>query len=202
MKGMIRAAAMAFLLASGVSWAEDYDAGLEAFNAGDYETAYETWRPMAEQGDAVAQNRLGIMYAKGRAVVQHYAEALRWYRAAAEQGHAEAQHNLGLMYEDDLGVAQDYAEAARWYRAAAEQGFASAQNNLGDMYLQGRGVAQDDAEAVRWYQAASAQAQRNNRICRETGYQDCGACIETNYQDCDWATGYDEILPRHWLETR
>ena len=130
MKGMIRAAAMAFLLASGVSWAEDYDAGLEAFNAGDYETAYETWRPMAEQGDAVAQNRLGIMYARGQ------------------------------------------------------------------------GVAQDDAEAVRWYQAASAQAQRNNRICRETGYQDCGACIETNYQDCDWATGYDEILPRHWLETR
>ena len=74
MKGMIRAAAMAFLL---TACAEDYDAGLEAYDAGDYETAYEIWQPMAEQGDARAQLYLGVMYDNGRGVAYDYAEATR-----------------------------------------------------------------------------------------------------------------------------
>ena len=118
MKGMIRAAAMAFLL---TACAEDYDAGLEAYDAGDYETAYEIWQPMAEQGDARAQHRRGVMYRLGRGVAQNNTEAARWYRAAAEQGNARAQTSLGFMYQSGQGVAQDDAEAVRWYRAAAEQ---------------------------------------------------------------------------------
>jgi TolA-binding protein len=35
--------------------AQDYDNGVEAYNAGDYQTALQEWRPLAEQGDASAQ---------------------------------------------------------------------------------------------------------------------------------------------------
>ena len=41
MKRIIRSAAMAFLFAPGVSLVEDFDAGLEAYGAGDYETAHK-----------------------------------------------------------------------------------------------------------------------------------------------------------------
>jgi TolA-binding protein len=35
--------------------AQDYDNGVEAYNAGDYQTALQEWRPLADQGDASAQ---------------------------------------------------------------------------------------------------------------------------------------------------
>ena len=39
--------------------------GFDAFNRGDYRAALREWRPLAEQGDADAQFRLGLMYFKG-----------------------------------------------------------------------------------------------------------------------------------------
>ena len=118
---------------------------------------YEATRREAEQGDAIAQERLGTMYAEGRGMAQDDAEAVRWWRLAAEQGLAAAQGNLGFMYFNGRGVAQDDAEAIQWYRLAAEEGDAAAQSNLGLMYREGRGVAQDNTEAVGWYRLAAEQ---------------------------------------------
>ena len=119
--------------------------------------AVRWYRLAAEQGDAIAQNNLGVMYRDGQGVPQDDAEAVRWYRLAAEQGHAGAHGSVGFMYANGLGVRQDEAEAVRWYRLAADQGDADAQFNLGIMYRNGRGVPQDDVEAVRWYRLAAEQ---------------------------------------------
>ncbi len=100
----------------------DFQAGLDAYNQGDYATALKEWRPLAEQGDATAQFNLGVMYNFGLGVPQDYQEAVRWYRLAAEQGYAPAQFNLGFLYDKGLGVPQDYAQARDWYRKAAAQG--------------------------------------------------------------------------------
>ena len=94
---------MAFL-APGSAYAQDLDAGLRAAEAGDYASALQEWRPLAERGEALAQNNLGFMYARGLGVAQNHAEAVRWYRAAAEQGEAMAQINLARMYTVGSGV--------------------------------------------------------------------------------------------------
>ena len=91
------ATALAVMLALPVA-AQDFQKGFEAYQRGDYATALWEWRPLAEQGDAVAQNNLGVMYENGQGVAQDFAEALKWYRKSAEQGYVVAQHNLGLMY--------------------------------------------------------------------------------------------------------
>ena len=169
MKRIIHAVVMALLLAPGMLWADDFDAALEAYDAGDIGTAYEIWRPMAEQGDAEAQFRLGHIYRGapgapfiwGKQARRDHAESARWYRLAAKQRHADAQMRLGDMYKYGIGVTQDHAEAARWYRSAAEQGFPHAQFNLGVMYEEGQGVAQDYAEAERWYRLAAEQGDAN-----------------------------------------
>src|SRR5664280_345044 len=102
-------------------------------------------RIKAEQGDAEAQNNLGMMYANGKGVVQDDKQAAFWFRKAAEQGYAEAQLILGLMYnEGQGGLTKDYSQAVAWFRRAAEQGLAMAQFNLGVMYANGAGLAQDD----------------------------------------------------------
>lgn len=137
--------------------AQDFQKGLAAAKRGDYATALKEWRPLAEQGHAIAQYNLGLLYDNGRGVPQIHAEAARWYRKAAVQGNASAQNNLGFMYFTGQGVPQNHAEAVRWYRKAAVQGLAQAQNNLGAMYEMGRGVPQDQATAVKWYRNAAEQ---------------------------------------------
>ena len=87
---IIAGALMSLTLPSSVA-AQDFDRGVSAYEAGDYLTALRELRPLAEQGDAVAQNYLGVMYYNGQGVPQNYAEAVRLYRLAAEQGIADAQ---------------------------------------------------------------------------------------------------------------
>jgi hypothetical protein len=125
--------------------------------ARDYAEASRLYSLAAEQGYAVAQSNLGVMFHQGRGVAQDYAEAARLYSLAAAQGDADAQYNLGIMFENGEGVAQDYAEVVRLYSLAAAQGHVEAQFYLGYMFENGTGVAQDTAEAIRWYRLAAEQ---------------------------------------------
>ena len=178
-----------------------FEDGVTAYDRGDYATALKLWRPLAEQGNAGAQNALGVMYQYGRGVAQDYKEAAKWWRLAAAQGNVSAQDNLGFMYQYGQSIAQDYKEAVKWYRLAAEQGDAAAQLNLGAMYEDGRGVAQDYVHAHMWYSvivlsssgknarmatksrdrvaakmtpAQIAKAQEMAPKCQQSGYRDCG----------------------------
>jgi uncharacterized protein len=145
----------------------------EAYKRGDYAAALKLLWPQAAQGNAEAQNNLGLMYYRGQGIPQDRAEAASWFRMAAEKGHARAQYNLGLTYHKGAGVPQDSVEALKWFRKAAEQGNARAQNNLAVMYHRGDGVPEDSAEAVKWFRKAAAQgharAQNNLRLVRKPG---------------------------------
>ena len=99
-----------------------FQAGMDAYERGDYHTAMKGWRPLANQGDPLAQATLGLMYAEGEGVAQDYQEAVRWYRLAAEQGHASGQFSLGAMYTAGQGVPKDYVLAYMWINLAAPKG--------------------------------------------------------------------------------
>ncbi len=135
--------------------------GVEAFFAGDYAKAYKIWKPLAEQGDAGAQNNLGHLYlgdAQG-VVPQDFAEAFKWYSKAAEQRHASAHFSIGMLHLLGLGVPRDEFEAFKWIRKSAEQGYEYAQYFLGNAYANGWGevIPQDDAEAIKWMRKAAVQ---------------------------------------------
>ena len=115
------------------------------------------WRARAEQGDAIAQYNLGVMYTKGEGVPRDNGEAVRWFRKAAQQGFSQAQYNLGVMYTKGEGVPRDDGEAVTWYRRAAVQGDAKAQFNLALMYDEGRGVPQDYVAAHKWFNLAASR---------------------------------------------
>lgn len=114
-------------------------------------------KALAEQGDAAAHLKVGLMYYNGQGVLQDYAEAIQWFRKSALQGNPFAQSNVGYMYEKGEGVPQDYLEAAKWYRQAAERGNAQAQFTLGYMYEKGLGMQQDEVQALMWFNLAAAQ---------------------------------------------
>ena len=126
-----------------------------AFEAGDYAKAATLYIPLAKQGNAVAQFKLGVIYSQGLVVLQDYPEAIQWYLLSANQGYAPAQVKLGVMYAQGRGVNQDYKKAVLWFQSAADKGDASAQFNLGEMYAQGHGVPQDYKKAINWYRQAA-----------------------------------------------
>jgi hypothetical protein len=150
--------ALAIVLLAGISLPAraDFDAGIAAYERGDYITAYREFRPLAMQGVSSAQYNLGLMYRDGAGVVKDYVEAVTWFRRAADQGIAEAQNKLGDMYNNGKGVPQNYPEAVNWYRKAAERGVASAQFNLAVKHFRGEGVPQDYVLAHMWSNLAAS----------------------------------------------
>jgi len=112
---------------------------------------------MAEQGDATAQLKLGLLYYHGQGVPLDDATARQWFEQAATQGNATAQDRLGSIYYCGEGVPQDYIKAREWYEKAARQGDAEAQFHLGWLYAKGYGAPQNYAMARQWFEQAAAQ---------------------------------------------
>jgi len=132
--------------------------GEAAYNRKDYGTALHEWQPLAQRGNAVAQNWLGRMYQQGLGVNKDETEAVRLYWQAAAQGYAAAQSNLRFMYAEGRGVAKDETAAMRLFQQAAAQGYALGQYGMGLMYEQGWGVARDLVEAQRRFTQAAETA--------------------------------------------
>jgi len=141
-------------------YADDYQEGLDAYNRKDYKTAFEMLKPLAEQGNAMAQSRLGLMYQTGRGTPKDMKKTIEWYRRAADQGNANGQAYVGWLYEKGIGVPKDYTAAVKWYRKAASQRNARAQYKLASMYEKGKGVPQDYQEAKKLYRKAADQGDR------------------------------------------
>jgi len=111
---------------------EDADA---ADKRADYVTALQLVSPLAQQGDAGAQRRMGIMYASGKGVPADYTEAEKWFQKAAAQGDLEAIWNIGYIHHRGLGnFKKDFAEGERWYLRAAELGHLGSQTALALAY--------------------------------------------------------------------
>ena len=83
-------------------------------------------RPLAQQGDAQAQLKLGLLYEDGRGVAINFEESAKWFRLAAEQGETEAQNSLAFAYAKGKGVGQNYVEAYKWVSLAASRGIEKA----------------------------------------------------------------------------
>ena len=117
------------------AWA-DFQAGMDAYNRGDYATALREWRPLAEQGDASAQFQLGLLYDNGDGVPRDYAKARQWYERAAAQGGVKAQFYLVLQSAYGEGGPLDLVQAHMWYSLAAGNGNAHAPGYRDDLARQ------------------------------------------------------------------
>jgi len=169
-----------------------------AYQEGDYTSASNLWKPLAEAGSASAQVFVGMMYSQGHGVDQDEKEAAEWYTLASQQGHSPAQWRLAIMYYHGSGVVQDYQEAAKYYSAAAQQGDSYAQNSFGVMLRDGVGVLKDNTLAHLWFHIAG-----DNGFALGTKYRDAVAiemskdeiltsqimakkCISSGYTKCGY----------------
>ena len=81
---LITVAALTVILSDSFAGAASLDDAREAYQSGHYSTALEILRPLAQQGNAIAQLNLGRMYLRGDGVPQNYAEAFQWFNRSAK----------------------------------------------------------------------------------------------------------------------
>ncbi len=117
MKPLFLSALLSVLLIGTAS--ADFDAGLAAYENGDYAAALDEWRPLADEGDLDARFYLGEMHLQGKGVTRDFKKAADWLGKAAKAGHPRAQGLLGGLYAVGLGVPQDFGMAYFWMIVAA-----------------------------------------------------------------------------------
>jgi TPR repeat protein len=81
--------------------------------------AVEWFRRAAEQGNALAQYNLGVMYEHGEGVPKDLVQAHKWVSLAASSGRPKAREVLTRMERDMTKKQQAEADklAREWYEA-------------------------------------------------------------------------------------
>lgn len=121
MIGRITLSMVTVLMIAGAARA-DFAAGAEAYDGGDYATAFREWGTLARKGDTKAMVAVAEMYRAGAGRPIDAATAFRWYRRAARAGNPVAGMNLAEMYLKGWGTAPDRIAAYVWFTRAADQG--------------------------------------------------------------------------------
>lgn len=132
---------------------QEAEEGRALLAAGDHAAGIALLRPLAEDGNPVAQGYLGLVMTDPSGARGPYdpAEGLRHLTAAAEQGFGEAMHNLAIaLGQDHPGFARDIGASSRWFIAAAERGVSPSFFDAGHALVNGRGVEQDIAAGLAW----------------------------------------------------
>ena len=118
----------------------------------DIELAFKWYRKSAEQGNADAQNKLGVMYEKGQGILKDDKEAVKWFRKSAKQGNTEASKYLKITLRR-----QKRKSILENLISKAKGGDSNSQFKLGEMYFNGRGVKRNPVESLKWYTLAARQ---------------------------------------------
>jgi len=154
---------------------EAFRSGTNALKAGENDKALSSLQYAAEQGHALAQWKLGRMYAAGEGVKRDELRAFQYFSSIANS-HAEdspqlpqarfvanAFVQLGHYYLEGIPntpVKPDPDRAREMYGYAASYfGDADAQYSLAKLFLDGVGGMKDPRQALRWLSLAANKGQ-------------------------------------------
>lgn len=143
-------------------------AGLKAYEAGDYATAFKEFMPLAETGQAPAQAAIGHMYLNGQGVPQDVNQAAIWLEKAAEGGNARARYQIGNMYAGGMGVPVDEMKASYYLLKAANQNMAVAQLAMAQRFYHGQGVPKDMVQSFLYAALSAKQGNQDGAAIAKT----------------------------------
>lgn len=154
---------------------EAFRAGTQSLRAGDTKSGISALEYAASNGHAVAEWKLGRIYAEGEGVPRNEIRAFEYFRDLAD-AHADdapgttqsrfvanAFVALGQYYLTGIANTTVKADADRardmfWY-AATYFGDPDGQFHLGRIYADGIGVPKDPKQAARWLSSAANKGQ-------------------------------------------
>jgi len=159
----------------GLSPVEAFRSGTQALRAGEKDKAVTSLQYAAEQGHALAQWKLGRMYAEGDGVERSDLRAFEYFSRIADAyaddspGTPQARFvanafvALGHYYLEGIPNSSVKADPVRAHEmfsyAASYFGDPDAQYYLARLYLDGKGTPRDARQAARWLSLAANKGQ-------------------------------------------
>jgi len=154
---------------------EAFRTGTQSLRAGDTKGGITALEYAASNGHAVAEWKLGRIYAEGEGIPRDDLRAFQYFRDLADAhaddapGTAQSRFvanafvSLGQYYlvgipNSSVKVDLDRAREMFWY-AATYFGDPDAQFHIGRMYADGIGVPKDPRQAARWLSSAANKGQ-------------------------------------------
>ncbi len=136
-------------------------------NESNTSTSENTIMQLAEQGNSLAQAKIGAMYLLGKeGKEQDDKKAAEWMLKAANQGFLEAQVIVAAMYDRGMGMEMDVHKATAWYEKAAAQGHKPSLAILGRNEIAKGGIA-FDYKRIRLGAAKQIPAEYAKQILRK-----------------------------------
>lgn len=151
-KLLICAAAISFGLAVAPANAGQLEDGVSAYGHRDYTAAFNLLKPLARNGNAIAQFNIALMYDEGNGVPQSYANAFKWYLRAAESGLIQAQYTAGYCYRKGRGIKLNVVRAHMWLNLAASGGLrhADIERDQEQLVMTRAQIAEAQERATAW----------------------------------------------------
>lgn len=126
---------------------------------GEFNSAYEIWHELANDGDSDSQAWIGAMYANGDGRTASNEKSFEWYLKAAKKGHAMAAANVGAALYMGNGVKKNIKDAIYWLEKSANAGDLNGIFNLAVLYGKGhvKGISEEESfeKAAELYKKAS-----------------------------------------------
>jgi TPR repeat protein len=139
----------------------------------DFADAWPILQKVADDGDPMAMDYLGVLYQTGKGVPQDFNRAREWFQKAAEAGNLAGVTNLGAIYGNGEGTHEDYGKAFGCSLKGAEAGNTVAMTNLGLLLKNAPAGSKDSRKAYGWFQKAAdcgqSIAMTNLGLLYETG---------------------------------
>ncbi|PCC97453.1 tetratricopeptide repeat protein [Halopseudomonas pelagia] len=137
------------------------------FTIKNYTQALSACRPIAESGDAKAQQHMASLErARG-----DFPAAFAWAGRSAGQQHAPGQLILGQLYQAGQGTAENKTKALQLMRQAADQGLTEASYHTGLAYKDGTGVGASVTQADKYLQQAASQGHMPSHLALAELYE-------------------------------
>ena len=136
-----------------------FNAGVAAYDAGDYPKAYKIWKGI-DDIDLAAMRNVAMMLRQGQGVAKDPKAAEELYETAAAAGLPTAQADLADMLLKGEAGPPDPKAALPLLQAAAAADHPLAEYELAQMYETGGLVPKDTAIAKRLYGVAAAHGMK------------------------------------------
>ncbi|HEX4178770.1 MAG TPA: hypothetical protein VHY57_10040, partial [Rhizomicrobium sp.] len=139
---------------TGADLTAEFDRGLKAYDAGQYQAAFQIWWGIRDQDLAAARN-VALMLRKGEGVAKDPRRAEEVLETAVHAHMPNAEVDLAEMYLNGEARPPEPKRAVPLLQEASDAGHPLGQYLLAQMYEDGNGVAKDMGKATELYIAAS-----------------------------------------------
>jgi len=135
------------------SFNRELEEAIQKYSEGDFQSAYDKYLKLAEEGHGDSQVFVGWMLEKGIGIAKSSESAKKWFKRAAELG-----SNLGAYYYAIYLIKNNKQEEAfKWITKAALNGDTPSIFRLGYMYVHGKGIRADLEKGLYYLELAANQ---------------------------------------------